>query len=82
MTVIDLGRRLAKLEARRNPPPRDPRIAEEARARIAERVVGLLAAHEAGEELTSPIGRALVEFDWDICAACEALLERRRSALQ
>ena len=77
MTIVRLADRLARLEARRNPPEPDPRVAEEARERILHGVLGLLAAAEMGEEPTSLIGRALVEFDCDICAACSALLERR-----
>ena len=82
MTIVRLADRIARLEQRRNPPATDPRIAAEARERAVRGILGLLAAHEAGEELTSPIGRALIEFDWDIVAACEALIARRRLGWQ
>ena len=82
MTINDLDARLTRLEQRRLPAERDPRYLEEARERILHGVLGLLSAHQAGEELTSPIGRALVEHDWDIVAACEALVERRRLGWQ
>ena len=77
VTIIDFTRRLARLEARRAPLVADPRIAEEARERAVRGILGLLAAYEAGEEPTSLIGRALVEHDFDIVAACTALIERR-----
>ena len=82
MTIIDLDDRLSRLEQRRIPAEPDPRVLEEARSGSCTASSACLSAHEAGEEPTSPIGRALVEHDFDIVAACEALVERRRLGWQ
>ena len=82
MTIIDLGRRLAALEQRRNPLEPDPRIAEEARERALHGILNIIASLERGEPPNNPMGHALVEHDFDIVAACETLLERRRLGWQ
>ena len=77
MTIIDFNRRPARLEARRNPPPRDPRIAEEARDRALTNILAILASFDRGEPPNNLMGHALLEHGGDVYAACMSLVGRR-----
>jgi hypothetical protein len=68
MTTTKLGERVTRLEQRRNPPPRDPRLAEEAREIVLRQVLALAATLEP----TNPI-----EHDFDVVAALTALARGR-----
>ena len=77
MTIIDLSRRLARLEARRAPAVADPRVAEEARERALSGILAILASFDRGEPPNNLMGHALLEHDGDIYAACMSLVGRR-----
>ena len=75
-----LRRPSCRLEQRRLPRERDPRVAEEARERALKAILSIMASLDRGEPPNNPMGHALVEFDGDIYAACMALVERRRAS--
>ena len=79
MTTNGFLIRLKRLEQRRLPAERDPRIAEEARDRALGNILNIMAALDRGEPPNNLMGHALVEFGGDVYAACMALAARRRS---